>query len=53
MAMIRPKIGALIIVCQRSVIGMTSRMRWTKVIGGMPSEIQQNRPPPMIAMIPA
>ena len=35
---------------QLSVIGRLSRTRWTKVIGGISSEIQQKIPPPIIAI---
>ncbi|MND05265.1 hypothetical protein D3C83_259440 [compost metagenome] len=53
MAMISPNTGALISVCHRSVSGTTSRMRWTKVIGGMSSAIQVKMPPPSTAIIAA
>ena len=51
MAMIMPNTGALISAIQRSVIGMTSRIRWMKVTGGMPRSSQQKRPPPSSAMM--
>ena len=53
MPMIRPKTGALISICQRSVIGTTSRIRWMKVTGGISRLSQQKMPPPMIAAIAA
>ncbi|PAV93685.1 hypothetical protein WR25_26797 [Diploscapter pachys] len=49
-AMIAPKTGALIRPMYRSVIGTTSRMRWMNVTGGISSDAQASRQPPMIAI---
>src|SRR3546814_8112336 len=48
-AMIAPNTGALTSPTSRSVIGTTSRRRWTKVTDGMPSDTQHSNPPPKIA----